>query len=362
MEQQLVSTDPENIYQEAVGLLKELITTPSYSREEQKTAQLIAGFLIKKHIPFCQKGNNIWAYSKGFDSSKPVVLLNSHHDTVKPNKHYSRDPFSAVEQDGKLYGLGSNDAGASLVSLLSTFVAFYDKADLPFSLIMAATAEEENSGENGIELILPELGKIDLAIVGEPTTMQMAIAERGLLVLDCLAKGTAAHAAHPGSDNAILHAMDDIRKISSFSFPKKSEMLGEVKLTVSIIQGGILHNMVPDTCAFTIDVRINDCYRNAEVVDSLRNLLSSEISPRSLKLNASAISTSHPVVKTAHKLGIKTYASPTTSDMAVIPYPSVKIGPGSSLRSHTADEFIFLNEIKEGITGYIQLLNQLKFT
>jgi acetylornithine deacetylase len=353
------ATKHEQIYNDAVQLLRELIATPSFSREEEKTAERIAEFLSSKGIPFEKKANNIWAKNKYFDSNKPTILLNSHHDTVRPNKNYTFDPFTPVEKDGKLYGLGSNDAGASLVSLLAAFIHYYPEKELKYNLMVAATAEEENSGDNGIECILPELGNIDLAIVGEPTEMNLAIAERGLMVVDCKAKGTPSHAAHPNPDNAILNAMDDIDWIRNYSFPEKSEILGEVKLTVTIIHSGTLHNVVPDECTFTVDVRVNDRYSNAGVLEIMRQHMKSELTPRSLKLNSSSISVSHPAVQAGLRLGRKTYASPTTSDQAVIPYPSVKIGPGSSLRSHSADEFIYPDEIREGIGIYIELLNQL---
>ena len=345
---------------ETIRLLKQLIAIPSFSREESGTADCIAAFLTLKGIPVNRKNNNVWAMENA-GNGKPVVLLNSHHDTVKPNAGYTNDPFSPIEKDGKLFGLGSNDAGAALVCMLTTFVNYYEKSDADFSLIYAATAEEEISGKNGIESILGDLGIIDLAIVGEPTGMQAAIAEKGLLVLDCVSRGIAGHAAREEGKNAIYEALADIDWFRTFQFPIQSEMLGPVKMNVTQINAGTQHNVIPDTCTFTVDVRCTDAYSLEEILVIIDAHTSCEVIPRSTRIRPSSISPDHPVVKAAVSLGLKTYGSPTTSDQALIPFPSVKIGPGNSARSHTADEYIYLTEIEEGNTIYTELLNALKF-
>ena len=348
----------KNSFEEAKSLLINLIKTPSFSKEEDQTALHFEEFLKEKNIPFQRKGNNIWAKNLHFDEEKPTILFNSHHDTVKPNKSYTIDPFGALEKDGKLFGLGSNDAGASLVGLLSTFIYFYDK-NLNYNLIFSATAEEEISGENGVKSILPELGKIDFAIVGEPTKMDLAVAEKGLVVLNCSAKGTASHAAHPNNDNPIYKAVRDIQKIENFEFEKVSEVLGKVKATVTIINAGNAHNVVPDHCDFTVDVRTNEHYSNQEIVEIFQHELESEVTPRSLHLNSSSIPLNHPIVEAAKAENCKLYGSPTVSDQALMPFNSVKLGIGDSLRSHTADEFIYLEELEKGIEKYIAILSHV---
>lgn len=347
-----------HLYQQAKNLLSQLIKTPSLSREEDQTALLFEEFLKVKNIPFQRKGNNIWAKNLHFDEEKPTILFNSHHDTVKPNKSYTIDPFGALEKDGKLFGLGSNDAGASLVGLLSTFIYFYDK-NLKYNLIFSATAEEEISGENGIKSILPELGKIDFAIVGEPTQMNLAVAEKGLVVLNCVAKGTASHAAHQNNDNPIYKAVRDIQKIENFEFEKISDVLGKVKATVTILNAGNAHNVVPDHCDFTVDVRTNEHYSNQEIVNIFKQELESEVTPRSLHLNSSSIPLNHPIVEAAKAEGCELYGSPTVSDQALMPFDSIKLGIGDSLRSHTADEFIYLEELEKGIEKYIKILSHI---
>jgi acetylornithine deacetylase len=345
-------------FNDILNLLKWLISTPSFSREEERTAQLIADFLEGYGVLVSRHGNNVWAVNKFFDESKPTILLNSHHDTVKPNPAYTRDPFSAEVIDGKLFGLGSNDAGGPLVSLIATFLHFYNQENLSFNLILAATAEEEISGKGGIESIWSSLSRIDFAIVGEPTLCQMAVAEKGLLVLDCTAKGKAGHAAREEGENAIYKALRDIEWFRSFRFPKTSPMLGEVKMSVTVIHAGQQHNVVPAECAFTVDVRVTDAYTLEEVLEIIQQYVSSEVVPRSLRLRPSGIPADHVLARAAEKLGIQQYGSPTTSDQALIPVPSVKIGPGDSARSHSADEFIYAEEIKKGIETYIQLVNQ----
>lgn len=343
----------------AIQLLRELIAIPSFSREETEAANAVARFFEQRHIPIQRKGNNTWAKSLYWDAVKPTLLLNSHIDTVKPVAGWQRDPFNPGIENGILYGLGSNDAGASLVALMAVFVHFYEKKDLPFNLILAATAEEEISGANGIAAILPDLGTIDAAIVGEPTEMQMAIAEKGLMVVDALAVGQAGHAAREEGINAIYLALNDIQTIQSLELPKISPLLGKVKFSVTQIEAGKQHNVVPDTCRFVIDIRTNECYRNEEVFQLLQNAVRSELTARSFRLNSSGIAVDHPLVKSGLAMELSYYGSPTLSDQALMPFPSLKMGCGHSARSHTADEFIYLDEIRNAIPIYIQLLEQL---
>ncbi len=345
---------------EIILLLQHLIATPSFSREEDKTAAIIQNFFIEKNIPTERIGNNIIVKNKYYSENPkvPVILLNSHHDTVKPVNGWTRNPFSAETIDGKLYGLGSNDAGGALVSLMATFCFFYDKK-LPFNLILAATAEEEISGANGIASILPHLSSISVGIIGEPTLMQMAVAEKGLMVIDGIASGKAGHAARNEGINAIYKALEDIEKIKNFRFEKKSELLGEVKMTVTQIEAGTQHNVVPDTCKFVIDIRSNECYSNAEIFEILQKQVESELKPRSFRLNSSKIALNHPLILRGIEMGLSHYGSPTLSDQALMPFNTLKIGPGDSARSHTADEYIYVNEIQEGIKTYIGLLENL---
>lgn len=348
-----------NIHKEAIELLKQLIATPSFSREEDKTADLLEAFLRDHGIAARRKGNNVWAVSKSFDTSKPTLLLNSHHDTVRPNPGYTRDPFTPTVEDGKLFGLGSNDAGGAAVSLVAAFVHLHERTDLRYNLALAITAEEEISGSNGIESLLPELPAISCAVVGEPTLMDVAVAEKGLMVVDCVAQGKAGHAAREEGDNAIYQAMKDMEWFRTFVFPKTSETLGKVKMSVTVINAGQAHNQVPAECRFTVDVRVTDAYTLEEVLDTIRTNVSSTVTPRSLRLRPSGITNDHPLVLAAKKMGKKLYGSPTTSDRALIPVPSIKMGPGESGRSHSADEFIYLKEIEEGILGYVQLVEGL---
>jgi acetylornithine deacetylase len=350
----------EELYLNSVELLKNLIKTPSLSRDEQGAALLIRSFLEQYGIPYQQLLNNTWCLNKYWDDEKPVILLNSHIDTVKPVSGWTYDPFGALLEGDKLIGLGSNDAGAPLVSLLATFCHFYHQEGLPFNLIFAATAEEECSGTNGMALLVQQLNRVDFALVGEPTQMQLAVAEKGLVVMDVVAKGKAGHAARNEGINSIYLAVDEIDKIRNFNFAKESPLLGGVKMTVTQIEAGYQHNIVPDTCKFVIDVRTNECYSNAEVVEITAALLNAEVTPRSLRLNSSSIGMDHPFVKKAQALGIECYGSPTISDQSLMPYISVKMGPGDSARSHTADEYIYLSEIEQGINRYIELLTNLK--
>ena len=341
---------------EMVELLQRLIATPSFSREETDTAAYVEGFLREKEIPAYRLQNNVWAKNRYFDAAKPTILLNSHHDTVKPNKGYTRDPFAPEILDGKLFGLGSNDAGGPLVALLAAFLYFFDQKELPFNLVYAATAEEEISGKNGVELLLPELGAIDCAIVGEPTQMQLAIAEKGLIVLDCVAQGKSGHAAREEGENAIYKALKDIDWFVQYQFPEVSAFLGPVKMSVTMIQAGTQHNVVPDECRFTVDVRVNECYSLEQVLETVRAHVQCEVTPRSLRIRSTLIPPEHPLVRSGLALGRTMYGSPTTSDKALMPFPALKMGPGDSARSHTADEFILVEEIREGIDLYIKLL------
>jgi acetylornithine deacetylase len=356
-----MSNEPIHILQdEAIGLLKKLIATPSFSREEDKTSEVLEGFFQEKNIPVKKHLYNVWASNQFFDSNKPTLLLNSHHDTVKPNSQYTKDPFSPAIENGKLYGLGSNDAGGSLVSLIAAFLYFYDKQNLKYNIILAASAEEEISGQNGIEVLLQQLGTIDFAIVGEPTQMQMAVAERGLMVLDCMAKGKAGHAARNEGENAIYKAIKDIGWFTSHKFPKVSELLGPVNMDVTVIETeNKAHNVVPAQCKFVVDIRVNEFYTFEEVLAVIKENIQSEAKPRSFRLRSTSIALDHPLVKAGLNLGRTYYGSPTTSDKALMFFPSLKMGPGDSARSHTADEYIYVDEIKEGIELYIKLLEQL---
>jgi len=348
---------------EAISLLRQLIAIPSFSKEEDKTADLIAGYLHSKNIPAERLQNNIWAKNRHFEARKPTLLLNSHHDTVKPNKAYTLDPFSPIEKDGKLFGLGSNDAGGPLVSLIATFIYFYDRQGLAYNIVLAVTAEEEISGHNGIELLVPELGRIDWGIVGEPTQMQLAVAEKGLLVLDCITHGKAGHAAREEGENAIYKAIPDMEWFRTYRFPKVSELLGPVKMSVTVIDtDNKAHNVVPSQCHFVVDVRVNELYTFEEILAIIRKEVSCEVTPRSLRMRSSSIPLDHPVVQSGIRAGRKCYGSPTTSDKALMPFPTLKTGPGDSARSHTADEYIYLKEIQEGIESYIQLIDPILAT
>jgi len=349
----------EKLYKESIALLQKLIATQSFSGEENLTAEILMNYLSTYCEKIHRKGNNIWVKNKHFDSSKPTILLNSHHDTVKPNKGYKKDPFQPEMLDGKLYGLGSNDAGGCLVSLIAAFLYFNDKRDLSYNLVLVASAEEESSGEKGIRSVLSDLPEIDFAIVGEPTSLNLAIAEKGLLVLDCYAHGTPGHAAHSKGDNSIYHAMEAINWFKGYHFPEISETLGEVKMTVTQIEAGDQHNVVPSTCHFVVDIRVTDKYSNLEVLEKVKSAVKVEVKERSLRLNSSFIPKEHPIVQAGIKLGRETYGSPTLSDQSNLTCHSLKLGPGDSLRSHTADEFIYIQEIEEGISLYIQLLEEI---
>lgn len=345
---------------DAIGLLTQLIQTPSFSREEAGTADIIAAFLTQASISTQRQGNNVWATSRHFDPEKPTILLNSHHDTVKPGVAWTYPPFSAVLEGDRLTGLGSNDAGASAVSLLAVFRYFYAQPTA-FNLICAITAEEEVSGANGIKSILPLLGKIDLGIVGEPTGMNAAVAEKGLLVLDGIARGRTGHAARNEGENALYKALDDIHWLRTYQFPEISEMLGPVKMTVTQISAGTQHNVVPDECRYVVDVRPTECYSNEEILATVRAYVQAEITPRSTHLQSSGISSAHPIVRKAVAMGKTTYGSPTLSDQALMRFDTLKMGPGDSARSHAPDEYILLSEIRAGIADYIELLTDFEF-
>ncbi|MDT0552885.1 M20 family metallo-hydrolase [Urechidicola vernalis] len=349
----------ENLTTEAIELLKNLIQSQSFSKEEEGTALLIESWFNTNNIPFERSGNNIITYNKHFDKSKPTLLLNSHHDTVKPNAAYTKDPFDAHIEDGKLFGLGSNDAGGCLVSLIATFNYYYSQENLNYNIVVVASAEEENSGANGLNSTLKLLPEIEFAIVGEPTLMNLAIAEKGLVVFDAVVKGTPSHAAHPNDNNSIYNTIKTLEWFKDFKFEKVSEVLGEVKLTVTQINAGKQHNVVPAETHLVIDVRVNDKYSNQEVYDILKELAPCELKPRSLRLNSSAIDKVHPIVQAGIEMGRETYGSPTLSDQAALSCQSLKLGPGDSTRSHSADEFIYVHEIEEGIKIYIELLSKI---
>lgn len=347
-----------------INLLRKLVSIPSLSREEDKTAVVLSDFLQEHGVSVERIGNNIIARYKAKkddvsnENRRPVVLLNSHQDTVKPSQSYTRDPFDSGTDSDRIWGLGSNDAGGCLVSLIATFLNFKD-TELPFDLVLAISAEEECSGTGGMRMMLPHIGKVDMGIVGEPTSLQVAVGERGLLVLDCVAHGRSGHAARNEGENALYKALDDIQILRNFPFEKQSETLGPIGINVTVINSGTLHNVIPDECRFTVDVRTTDAYTNVETVELIRRKLTSDVTPRSTHLNASAIDSSHPLVKAATSAGSKPFLSPTMSDMALLPFPTIKIGPGESSRSHTADEYILTSEIEDGIEKYISLIENL---
>src|SRR5690606_31326052 len=343
----------------ATSLLKQLIALPSFSKEENDTADLLCRFFYEKGVGYERMGNNVWAYNKYKDDSKPCILLNSHHDTVKPNSGYTKDPFDPMVTEGKLFGLGSNDAGGCLVSLIAAFLYYYEQEDLHYNICLLASAEEEISGKNGIEEAIKHIGQMAFAIVGEPTRLDMAVAEQGLMVLDCEAVGVAGHAAREEGENAIYRAVEAIDWFRIFQFPKVSSYLGPVKMSVTVVNGGTQHNVVPASCTFVVDVRTTDVYNNLEVLDIIKQHVSIEVTPRSTRLNPSTIDLDHPIVQSGMRLGAKTFGSPTMSDQALLPIPSVKVGPGDSARSHSADEYIFLSEIEQGITFYVDLLKNV---
>lgn len=351
----------EQYYMDGYLLLEKLISVPSLSKAENRTADLLAEYMLVNGMPIHRKGNNVWTRSKKYDEAKPTLLLNSHHDTVPPTGQWTTDPFSPVLRSERLIGLGSNDAGASLVSMLMAMNYFHE-ADLPFNIVFAGTAEEEISGNGGIESVYDQLGKIDFAIVGEPTKMQVAVAEKGLLVLDCTVNGIAGHAARNEGINAIENAMRDIHWFTTYQFERNSRWLDKVKMTVTMINAGTQHNIVPCRCNFTVDIRVTDVYTLEEIISEISKHVTCEVTPRSVRLKPSGISDNHPLVITARGLNKELYGSPTSSDQALIAAPSIKMGPGDSSRSHTADEYIYLGELHDGISGYIEFIETLART
>lgn len=350
--------DKEAMLSEALNLLKVLISTPSMSREEEAAANALQNYMERSGILTNRSGNNVWCISPQFSLDKPTLLLNSHIDTVKPVSGWQKQPFTPTEVNGKLYGLGSNDAGGSLVCLFQTFCRLTRK-EQPYNLIFLASCEEEVSGKNGIESVLPKLPPIALGIVGEPTEMQPAIAEKGLMVLDVTAHGKAGHAAREEGDNAIYHALTDIEWFRTYRFERVSPLLGPVKMSVTQINAGTQHNVIPDRCSFVVDIRSNELYTNEELFSLISQHISSEVTARSFRLNSSHIDASHPVVRRAVELGRTPYGSPTLSDQALMPFPSMKIGPGKSSRSHTANEYILIRELEEALDLYYELLDGL---
>ena len=351
-------TDLTPYTSEAITLLSSLVSIPSVSREEEQVADFLQNYMERSGIMTGRSGNNIWCVSPMFDTKKPTILLNSHIDTVKPVNGWRKQPFTAKMEDGKLYGLGSNDAGASVVSLFEVY-RYLSATEQAYNLIFLASCEEEVSGKNGIESVLPQLPPIALGVVGEPTEMHPAIAEKGLMVLDVTAHGKAGHAARNEGENAIYKALDDIQWFRNYRFPKESSFLGPVKMSVTQVNAGTQHNVVPDICTFVVDIRSNECYSNEELFQEICSHIQSEAKARSFRLNSSHIDAEHPFVKRAVELGRTPFGSPTLSDQALMHFPSVKIGPGKSSRSHTADEYIRVSEIEEAIGMYIKILDGL---
>ncbi len=340
-----------------ITLLKEMIRRPSHSGDEGLVADLIEEYLREGGVEPKRLHNNIFAYADGFDAERMTLMLNSHIDTVRPAATYTRDPYSPDEIDGKIYGLGSNDAGASVAALVETFLAWAHKP-LPFNLMLAISAEEEKGGENGMRALLPTLGRVDMAIVGEPTDMQAAIGERGLVVLDCTAHGTSGHAAHDEAVNAIYVALRDIEKLQNFKFERVSPLLGDIRISTTMISAGTQHNIIPDTCSFVVDMRTTDAYTNEEVVEMIDSVLESDVKPRSTRIRASAIAETHPLAVAATNAGRSLFVSRTSSDMSLMPFPTLKMGIGDTRRSHSADEYVLRSEIIEGVAIYEDYLTQ----
>lgn len=340
-----------------VALLKEMICRPSHTGEEEAVADLIEARLRKGGIESKRLYNNVYAYADGYNPERETLMLNSHIDTVRPVASYTRDPYSPDEADGRIYGLGSNDAGASVAALVETFIAWAHKP-LPYNLMLAISAEEERGGEKGIRALLPTLERIDMAIVGEPTDMQAAIGERGLVVLDCTAHGTSGHAAHGDAVNAIYVALQDIERLQDFKFERVSPLLGDIRISTTMISAGTQHNIIPDSCSFVVDVRTTDAYTNEEVVAIIAEALSSDVKPRSTRIRASAISEEHPLAMAATRAGRSLFVSHTSSDMSRMPFPTLKMGIGDTHRSHSADEYVLRSEIAEGVAIYEDYLTQ----
>ena len=347
--------DKSASYYHAIDLLKRMIAIPSFSREEKEVADMLEAHMKEMNLVPTRKGNNIWLLSPDWNEKKPVILLNSHIDTVKPVTGWTKDPFGAEEEGDQLFGLGSNDAGASVVSLFYSFLIL-SQIKQANNFIFLASCEEEVSGKGGIESVLSELPCIDFAIVGEPTQMQPAIAERGLMVLDGTVRGQSGHAARNEGENAIYKALSVINWFKDKNFPLESKLLGPVKMTITMINSGTQHNVIPDECRLTVDVRSNEHYSNKELFELIAANCGCEIKARSYRLNSSGIPIEHPIVQRAILLGLEPFGSPTLSDQALMPFPSLKIGPGQSSRSHTANEYILKSEIQEAIGLYVHLL------
>lgn len=339
---------------DTIDLLKNMIRIPSFSRDEGAVADFLERWMLTEGFEARRLGNNLWMESGPVDG-RPTILLNAHIDTVKPASGYTRDPFTPEIEDGCLYGLGSNDDGGSLVALLETYSRLIQK-EQPYRLIFSATAEEEVSGKGGLDLILPELDRIDFGVMGEPTGMRMAVAERGLMVLDCTAYGKSGHAATNEGVNAIYKAIEDIQWFKSHSFDRVSDFLGAVKMSVTQINAGTQHNVVPDKCTFVVDVRPNGMYTNPELLEMIKSSVSCEVKERSTRIGSSHLPMDHPAVVRGLSLGLEPFGSPTTSNQALCHFPTLKIGPGDSARSHSANEYIRLDEIGEGIETYVALL------
>lgn len=352
----MAHTKTTTLTHEVAEWLKTSISIASYSREEEKKADFIEDLLHSLHLTPFRKGNNIWCLSEAWSAHRPTLLLNAHIDTVRPVGSWTKHPHIATQEENRIYGLGSNDCGGGLFCLLQTFRTLQNDANIPWNLIYLASAEEEVSGRNGIESVLPLLPPIDVALVGEPTGMQPAIAEKGLMVLDVTARGRSGHAARNEGINAIYQAIEDIEWFRNHRFEKKSSLLDDVKMSVTMISAGTQHNVIPDECKFTVDIRSNECYTNQEILDEIVKNISSEVKARSTRLNSSHIDATHPLIARATSMGCIPYGSPTLSDQALMPFPSFKMGPGESARSHTANEFITIEELQTGIETYLRLL------
>ena len=344
---------------DAVNLLRELVRIPSISKEEAARSEYISAYLNSKGVAHKRLANNIISYSQSCNPDLPVLMLNSHIDTVKPVTSYTFDPFNPPHSDTHIYGLGSNDAGGSLVSLIHTFIHLH-KRELGFNLMLALSCEEEISGPNGMDLIVANYKDVDMAIIGEPTGMRAAIAERGLLVLDGTAHGKSGHAARNEGINSLYIAIDDINILRNYKFGKISPRMGEVKLTVTQIEAGSQHNVIPETCRFVVDIRPTEQYTNSEILDLLQSEVKSELKARSLTNKSSATPLDSPLIRCTERLGIEQYTSPTTSDWMRIPFAGVKMGPGDSSRSHRADEYILVEEITEGVKKYIEFIENIE--
>ncbi|MCR5471457.1 M20 family metallo-hydrolase [Prevotella sp. FD3004] len=344
---------------DAITLLKDLIAIPSISRSEEKAADKLAEYLNLWHLPFGREGNNLWVGCPDWDNNRPTIMLNAHIDTVKPVSSWTRDPFQPMQEGDVLYGLGANDCGGGLVALLQTYRIMLNRPR-KYNLLWVASAEEEVSGDNGFSRVLHKLPNIDVAIVGEPTGMQPAIAEKGLMVIDGYAHGKSGHAARNEGVNAIYEALDDLVWLRDYRFRKVSPLLGPTKMTVTVVEGGTQHNVIPDTLHFIIDVRTNEFYQNEYLFEFLRKKMSKcELRARSFRLHSSSIPEDHPLVRRCTERGMTPFGSPTLSDQALMPFLSLKLGPGESSRSHSADEFIKISEIHQAIDTYVGLLDGL---